>query len=311
MLYLIGTGPLAQEYSKVIVALGVDFAVVGRSQNSSQKFFESTGIRPISGGVESLEGSMFMNSTVINAVGVMDLAKVSKFVLENGCRSLLIEKPGASNQKELEDLNALVLLNKCRTWIAYNRRFYSSVQRAREILEGDGGAHTVHFEFNEDSTEISSLLHNNDIKKNWIIANSSHVLDLAFFLCGNPWEFNNWNMGSLKWHPTGSRFVGAGITDQGALFSYSSNWTSPGRWKIEISTSKSRLMFQPLEKVKLVNMDGSISELNDYDDAIDLRFKPGLYKQVENFIRGDDTHACLIQEQLTNWNLYQRIAGYE
>jgi len=311
MLYLIGTGLLAQEYSKVLVALGVDFAVIGRSQKSSEKFFENTGIRPISGGVQSLEGSMFMNSTVINAVGIMDLAKVSKFVLENGCRSLLIEKPGASTQKELEDLNALALLKKCKTWIAYNRRFYSSVQRAREILEGDGGAQTVHFEFNEDSTEISALPHDIDIKRNWIVANSSHVLDLAFFLCGYPQEFNNWNMGNLEWHPNGSRFVGAGITDQGALFSYSTNWIAPGRWKIEISTSKSRLLFQPLEEVKLVYMDGSISKLNDFDDAVDLRFKPGLYKQVDNFIKGDDTHACLIQDQLTNWELYQRIAGYE
>ena len=40
----------------------------------------------------------------------------------------------------------------------------------------------------------------------------------------------------LDWHSSSSQFCGSGITDKGALFSYSADWESPGRWGIEIKT---------------------------------------------------------------------------
>ena len=36
--------------------------------------------------------------------------------------------------------------------------------------------------------------------------------------------------------------AGAGVTENGALFSYHANWEAPGRWSVEIMTKKRRLM---------------------------------------------------------------------
>ena len=37
MVYLIGAGPMAEAYAKVLVALGVNFSVIGRGQSSARK----------------------------------------------------------------------------------------------------------------------------------------------------------------------------------------------------------------------------------------------------------------------------------
>ena len=48
--------------------------------------------------------------------------------------------------------------------------------------------------------------------------NSSHVIDLVFHLIGKPMDWNFWHSGTIDWHPSSSKFVGAGITDRNILF---------------------------------------------------------------------------------------------
>ena len=54
----------------------------------------------------------------------------------------------------------------------------------------------------------------------------------------------------ISWHPSASGFVGSGVTDNGVLFSYISNWDCPGRWSVEIITNKRRFILSPLEELK-------------------------------------------------------------
>ena len=90
------------------------------------------------------------------------------------------------------------------------------------------------------------------------MANSTHVVDLAFFLGGAPEKISSYVGGKLDWHPNGSIFSGAGITKNNTLFSYNANWEAPGRWGVEVITNKSRLILRPLEKLqiqKIGNLD--------------------------------------------------------
>jgi hypothetical protein len=63
---------------------------------------------------------------------------------------------------------------------------------------------------------------------------------------GTPVELATFTAGAFAWHPAASAFAGAGRTDRDVLFSYHSNWAAPGRWGLEVLTSKHRLIFRPL-----------------------------------------------------------------
>ena len=58
-----------------------------------------------------------------------------------------------------------------------------------------------------------------------------------------------YRFGKLDWHPSGDRFVGAGVTHENILFSYHADWVSAGRWGIEIMTPKNAYRLIPLEQL--------------------------------------------------------------
>ena len=83
----------------------------------------------------------------------------------------------------------------------------------------------------------------------WGIANSLHVISMAHYLIGLPKEMQAYQYGKLDWHPSGDRFVGAGVTNENVSFSYHADWSSAGRWGIEIMTPQNAYRLIPLEQL--------------------------------------------------------------
>jgi hypothetical protein len=46
------------------------------------------------------------------------------------------------------------------------------------------------------------------------------------------------------------------------------------------------------------------------DDELDIRFKPGLYRQTQAFLSQDESHFCSVEAQLMHAKIYSRMAGY-
>lgn len=299
---------MAYEYSKVLTSFGCDFIVIGRGEKSASFFKSKTGISPITGGANRylLSHSNHYEYKAIVAVTGDQLGKVTLALIEHRVKSILVEKPGGLNDKEINLVNKTATKHSVKVFVGYNRRFYKSVKKAREIIKQDGGILSFHFEFNELSDLINSLPHRIEIKHNWLLHNSSHVIDLAFFLGGTPRFFVAKKYGSLPWHPRGAIFIGNGFTKQGIPFSYHANWQSPGRWKLEFMTKNSRLIFCPLEKLQLQTRDSFEIQNIVLDDKLDIQFKPGLYKEVESFLK-DQKYLCTLNEQVDNLHIYKQI----
>ncbi len=310
-IWLIGAGPHAQEYAKVLLALGREFLVIGRGPGSAAAFEAVTGRPVLSYGMQQALQSLPIPDCAIVAVSFEQLCNVSLALIEAGVKRILLEKPGGLNAGELQKIASAAALKGAEVVIAYNRRFYAATRAARELMEEDGGPVSCQFEFTEWSHTIAPGPFLPEVKAAWLIANSSHVIDLAFHLCGLPAEWKHWHAGSLDWHPSSSRFCGAGITERGVLFSYNADWEAPGRWALEVLTRKRRLIFKPMEQLQ-VNLLTSVKvEPVHIDDAHDRQFKPGLFAETSAFLAGDNTHFCNVDEQLANVLIYSKIAGYE
>ena len=85
-----------------------------------------------------------------------------------------------SKDIQLKKRNKIAIDFDAKVLIAYNRRFYSSVEKAREIITEDGGIQSCIFEFTEWAHKIIALSKANGVKEHWFLGNSSHVIDLVF-----------------------------------------------------------------------------------------------------------------------------------
>jgi predicted dehydrogenase len=305
---LIGAGQMALDYAKVLQNLKVDFDVVGRGEKSAQGFeskFQKTVIR---GGVQDyLNKRRDSPDYAIVAVSVDRLAEVTHSLLKGGCTKILVEKPGGLNEAEI---NAVAKAGEqdADIFIAYNRRFYASVIEAKKRIAEDGGVSSFQFEFTEWSNIVEKLPDEN-VKREWLLANSTHVIDMAFYLGGRPRKISSYVAGSLAWHPSGSRYAGAGISENDALFSYSANWEAPGRWGVEILTRKNRFIFRPLEKLQVQELASVAITEASIDDRLDREFKPGLYLQTKAFLEESNQGLLSITQHLLNFEFYNEIAA--
>lgn len=309
-IWIVGAGCMAIEYAKVLKSLDRDFIVIGRGVESARKFKESTGIEPVTGGLEAfLESSPSIPCGVINCVRAFDLGKTNIRLVDYGVRNILSEKPGFLPE-EAEKVIKSANKKGAKIFVAYNRRFYSSVFAAeRQILE-DGGLLSFNFEFTEWAHVIEANTAVAEIEKNNLfITNSTHVVDLAFFFGGEPVKMSSYQNGTVEWH-TPSNFAGSGITDRGILFSYNANWNAPGRWSVELLTEKHRIYLKPMEVLQMQDK-GSVKVYPvEIDDKLDKEFKPGFYLETKAFLEGDTKRLCSLDEQIRHLShIYEIILG--
>lgn len=309
-IWLVGAGGMAVDYVKVLQAQNIEFDVIGRGKQSAELFSKKTGVNVYTGGLDQhLQRSDSVPEAAIVAVSVEQLAETTLRLMQNGIKRILVEKPAGINFDQIQQVTHGAKKNNAQVFVAYNRRFYASVLKAKEIIDDDGGVTSFNFEFTEWSHEIEKLEKAPGVKESWFFANSTHVVDLAFYLGGKPQQMSCYIAGSLDWHPTASRFAGAGISENGALFSYQANWDAPGRWGVEMLTKHHRLILRPMEQLCLQKIGSVAIENVEINDELDIRFKPGLYRQVAAFLTGKNESSLInICQQQQMSLFYKRIA---
>ncbi|OYU81524.1 MAG: myo-inositol 2-dehydrogenase [Flavobacterium sp. BFFFF1] len=306
---LIGTGPMAVDYASVLSAFSKVPTVIGRGETSAAVFEAKTGIKPMLGGVEKyLDSNSCEGDLAIIATGTEALMPTLLQLVRSGVKKILIEKPAAISIEELLENSEKLMPFSDSVFIAYNRRFYASVIETIKLIEEDGGLRSMSFEFTEWAHRIEPLQKAPGVKENWFFANSTHVVDLAFFIAGKPKEWSCFSgSGAITWHAK-TNFAGAGITEKDVLFSYLSNWESAGRWSLELLTANRRIYLKPLEEI-LIQQKGSVNiEKHTFDDAMDKDFKPGLFKQVEAFFSAGNSSMISLKEHMAqSKDVFQKI----
>lgn len=307
---LIGPGYMGREYCKVLLAQGYDPVVIGRGKESASRFTEETGVC-----VEWLDLQL-----ALKEIGEMPeyaiVASIEESQADNtvtlvkaGVKNILLEKPGGMFISDLEKVSKIATEYNANVYIAYNRRFYASTDRALQIIAEDGGVRDAVFEITEWNEIIGNAVKNRStaIKEEILSSNSSHVIDLFMFFCGEPVDYECYVKSDplLTWHKTGCIYTGAGITNKDILFSYHADWNAPGRWGLELLTLKHRIIFKPMEQLKIQNINSVEINDVDIDDDLDKRFKPGLYKQVESFLNDiDDKKKITVHTQVEHMKFY-------
>lgn len=302
---------MAHEYARVLKALKKNFLVVGRGEASANKLKSDLDVEVFSGGlVHFLSENKQVPDFAIVCTPVDSLAANTMDLLAFGVKKILIEKPGALSIEELDEIKGLEVEKNATVLIGYNRRFYQATLALEEKLKEEELI-AVNFEITEWSQRIEDEPYVDMVKQRWVLANTSHVIDLVMHIAGQFKELKAFTTGSLAWHKSAARFVGAGLSDRDVLISYFGYWDGPGRWSAEFITTKNRYIFRPIEKLQIQKIGSLAIEFdNTVDYSIDEHFKPGLYLQTEAFLSEYNAKLCSIDEQLLAFSIYNDIANY-
>lgn len=302
---VVGTGLIGIEYTRILKDMGINVQVIGRGQERCDIFKHKTGIDALSGGIEQIESLPRIPEYAIVAASEGQLGYVTDYLIRKGVKRILIEKPGATSSHAIRELSALSDQYNAEVYVGYNRRFHSSTLAAQQIIGEDGGVKSFNFEFTEWTHINNHIVKEPGIKEKWFLHNSTHVVDLAFYLGGWPKEIHTVRSGGLEWHPY-SRYAGAGISEHNAVFSYFADWQGPGRWSVEVLTLNHRLIFRPLEKLGIQKIGELAAQVAEIDDSIDIKYKPGFYRQTELFL-SDPSQLLTLQGQAKNCDIFDRI----
>jgi predicted dehydrogenase len=311
---IVGAGSIAREYVEICDDLGREPLLVTRGEERAAEVRdEFPKLDVVTGGLEAYLDDNQPPREAILATPIETLRPLCRALVESGVKRVLAEKPLALSSSGAAELRAAARDAGATVSVAFNRRHYESTELARDIIREAGGVSSFKVDFTEALFRIDPSRYSQEVRRRWGICNASHVIDIAFHLCSAPETMNceQAGAGAIDWHPSGSIFYGNGETADGAHFTYHADWDSPGRWRIEINTRDGKLLFSPLERLKIQPPGTFEVRECDGDYDIDREYKPGFYRQTERFLREEDRHFMTLDDLPEELERLEAIFGYD
>lgn len=315
---LVGTGPMARDYARLFrEGLSWPFVVASRQAATGAAFAAEHGAAGAVVLDELAEGRQKASQydLVVIASAIDALSAVTTSLLAGGAKKVLVEKPAALDVASARAIAELAKSRDAFVRVAYNRRYYASVRRLREILRSEAPVCAT-FDFTEWPSSIGALDKPAITKARWALGNSAHVFDTMFHLLGpmSGCVHRIEGKGVLEWHPSGATYVGTAALGTTPV-SWATSWQCPGRWNIEVMTALGRYKLSPMEQLQVVRHRSVQWSPVEIDDALDKAWKPGLHRMVTAFKEAAlDGGACDLPDAAENATTVAsvcHVVGYE
>jgi predicted dehydrogenase len=305
---IIGSGFMARQYCSALSKMNVkNVIIISKSKDKVQSLSNEFGFKYLFGGYEKHLDNAELQDLVIITTPVNLLISIANKAIDCGQKNILVEKPGSIYYEELLSLEKK---STSRIKIAYNRLVYPNYCKLKELVEQEGGITSCRYTITERVNTINFKKDVSDVYEKLGISNSLHVISMAHELIGMPREIETKQFGKLDWHPSGSVFVGSGITKKDIPFSYHADWESAGRWGIEIMTKKNAYRLIPLENL-FVCKKGSF-EWKEVQFKIPYPdVKQGISEEIALMFNPDKDFILPSPKKAASFNiLAEKIFGY-
>jgi predicted dehydrogenase len=243
---------------------------------------------------------------VVVSVPELETNRVCRACFEHPWTAL-VEKPVGYDVADAEDIEAVATSRGRRAFVALNRRHYASTRAVVADLHAIEGERLIVIQDQQDPLAARKAGQPAVVVKNWMYANSIHVVDY-FRVLGRGDVVSVESV--IPWDPERPGYVAARVTfASGDIGLYQALWNGPGPWAVAVNTHERRWEMRPLERAAFQHRGSRILELLNVDD-IDLRFKPGLRRQAELAVRaasGVDTELPTLVDGLASMRLVQAI----
>lgn len=304
---IVGAGYMAREHIRAFQDIeGVEVAgIFSRTRARADALAAELGVSQAYDSIAALyEGTRA--DLVVVAVPELSANSTCRACFEHPWTALL-EKPAGYDVVDAEDIASAAHAKGRRAFVALNRRHYASTRAAVADLASVDGPRLIVVQDQQDGAAALAAGQPPLVVKNWMYANSLHVIDYFRVLArGEVASIER----VLPWTPDAPGYVMAKITfDSGDIGLYEAIWNGPGPWAVTVNTPQKRWDLRPLERAA-VQPRGTRSlqpiELGD----IDTRFKAGLRHQAELAVAaaaGRQTELPSLEDALISMRLVCEI----
>lgn len=302
----IGAGYMTSEHIKAFTDSNVELVgIFFRTKSRAEALALEINIPIICDSVEELYRVTKADLVVIS---VPELS-VKTVCLEvfNYSWACLIEKPAGYDLADAMLIaDAAKKSNTC-AYVALNRRHYSSTREVLAELSGYSQPRIIHVYDQEDPKAALLAGQPELVVKNWMYANSIHMIDFFNVLGrGKVISIENIN----PWNSSNPRFVMSLISyDSGDIGIYEAVWNAPGPWAVVVTTQDKRWEMRLLEQA-FVQYYGSRKQEPIAVNELDTKFKPGLRLQAEEAIKavsGQKHNLPTLDDALESMKLVKSI----
>jgi predicted dehydrogenase len=279
---VVGAGYMAKEHIRAFSDIDdvIVSGICSRTRSKSEDLAKMFAIKNVCDSVDELYLTTQADMVVI-AVSELSVYKVCLDSFKYSWLSL-IEKPAGYTFLQAQAIAAAAEKLGRRAYVALNRRHYGSTRAVVKELENVEGNRLVHVYDQENPMAALEAGCPEDVVKNWMYANSIHVVDyLSMFGRGTVTSVQP----IIRWNPDKPQFVMAKIVfSSGDIGIYECIWDGPGPWSVTVTTQQRRWEMRPLERATVqLYKSRKLEQLPE--SAWDSQFKPGLRLQAEEAIR--------------------------
>lgn len=304
---IIGAGNMAQEHARAFADIpGTELAgLYSRTDGKAKALAAKYGVPSVCDSIAELYQKTQAQLVVI-AVSELSVGEVclEAFKYPWTC---LVEKPAGYNAVDADAIAAAARQHERQAFVALNRRHYSSTRIVMEDLSASEGQRLIHVYDQEDSNAARKLGRPELVVRNWMFANSIHVIDYLQLLGRG--EVTTVEP-TIRWNPEEPRFVAAKVSfSSGDIGLYEAVWNGPGPWAVTVTTQQKRWELRPLEQAAFQPYGSRKLEpiaVHEWD----TKFKPGFRAQAEEAVKAAQGHAHTLptlEEALVSMRLVKRI----
>lgn len=284
---LVGAGNMGREWAKALAA-HPDFHFSGVFSRST------TPTRKISGDfdvvvAESLEDLNKLAPEVV-IIAVPELALPSVF---GDCSefewTILVEKPAGTDLEVARHLQQVAGRRRGSSFVALNRRFYSSTQELLARLDSGRSSAELLMADQHDPIAAKRSGQPDEVVEKWHYVNAIHTLDLVRFIGrGEP------EVIAATRETIGPRsfVVKADLRFTSSdRATYISVWNAPGPWMLQCFTENQMLELRPFEQL-WQTVHGSRQSQRIPQHEVDVLFKPGLWRMLDELSLFSQSGSC-------------------
>jgi predicted dehydrogenase len=305
----IGAGYMTSEHLKAFKDVpGVELSgIYSRTRSRSEKLALEFGIPAVCDSVDELYEKTGAHLLVIS-VSELSVREVSLRAF-NHPWVCLIEKPAGYNLTDAETIFAGATANERKAFVAFNRRHHSSTRIVLDDIAKQEGPRLIHVFDQEDQIAARKAGQPELVVKNWMYANSIHLVDyLSILGRGEIISVDS----IIPWTPEDPRFVMAKVNyDSGDVGIYEAVWNGPGPWAVTVTTQERRWEMRPLEQASFQSY-GSRKLEPAVTHEWDTKFKPGLRVQAGEALKavlGTPHNLPSLEDAMKTMRLVYAIFG--
>lgn len=277
---IIGAGQISEQYIKVLKSFKIIKVegIVSRTIKSCKEKSKKFSIPYYGNSIETVMNIVKPNIVII-CVTPSETKKVCMKILKYQCH-VLIEKPVGLNLKENKYILNIANKYEGKIFVALNRRYFSSTIKLMSKLNKNNSKRVVNIFDQENTIAAKKNGHSKKVIKNWMFANSIHLIDLFSILCRGKIKKISKEKKQLN---NNEHYMIANIEfSSGDLGVYHAYWNRPAPWKITVSCDKSFFYMSPIEN--LYEMDIKRKIINYKLTQVDKKYKPGFYMMIRDLI---------------------------